>query len=372
MAVTGPFVSTVDSPGFSQVKSRYRQSPPYTDPLPYQASHNYSINTGSPWGDGQPVGTEDLSSSIFDAMAPVLSAAYGKFVEEARSQVSLGVNLAERKQTIDMIASRGAKMLAFSNHLSNFRFVKAMDVLGYSTTRQKVSRRSHKYLVKRKLGPPLEKEVTFKTNAKSFADNFLEVHFGWSPLVKDIKTGIELTLDDSSFVRTIRVRQSSMAAPTRAVPSLAPGSSADVTDVLKRRCLMQGSVTVSNGNSHLLNQLGLINPAVIFWEKVPFSFVADWFFNVGQVLASYTDFVGLSLQRTFTTYSGEAYRWYWYNGIVDDVQVTAIRRGYRTVAVNRSLGISLPTITMKEVSLPSITRGLTAISLLAQKLRKPS
>lgn len=370
MAITGPFSTTENFFGYSRVKTRYRQGAPYTDPLPYSASYNTSHAAGSPWGDLQPAGVVDLSGSIFSASALVVSKAYGKFVEEARSQASLGVNLAERKQTIDMIASRGAKMLAFCAHLSAFRFVKAVETLGFSTSRQRVSRKTYKYLISRKSGPPLEKEVTFKRNARSFADNFLEVHFGWSPLVKDIYSLVEIALDDTSLSRSIRTRASHKTPKSATVPSLAPGASVSVTEVLQLRCLMQGSVRATGGNSLLMNQLGLINPAVILWERVPFSFVADWFGNIGQVLASYTDFVGLSLSRTFTTLSGNAEQWLWYNGKVGSNQVIALRRGYKTTAVRRTLGISTPTLTLKGVNLPSITRGLTAISLLSQKLRK--
>lgn len=35
-----------------------------------------------------------------------------------------------------------------------------------------------------------------------------------------------------------------------------------------------------------LSRLGLTNPALLAWELVPFSFVADWFVNIGDCLQS--------------------------------------------------------------------------------------
>lgn len=43
-----------------------------------------------------------------------------------------------------------------------------------------------------------------------------------------------------------------------------------------------------------LNSLGLLNPASIAWELLPFSFAIDWFIPVGAVLDTYTATLGLS------------------------------------------------------------------------------
>lgn len=57
---------------------------------------------------------------------------------------------------------------------------------------------------------------------------------------------------------------------------------------------------VTNYNLHLLNQLGLINPAETAFNIIPFSFVLNWFVNVQQVLGALTDFAGVSLTNTGT------------------------------------------------------------------------
>lgn len=42
-----------------------------------------------------------------------------------------------------------------------------------------------------------------------------------------------------------------------------------------------------------LNGLGLLNPALLWWELLPYSFVVDWFLPVGDVLTSLTAGIGM-------------------------------------------------------------------------------
>lgn len=45
--------------------------------------------------------------------------------------------------------------------------------------------------------------------------------------------------------------------------------------------------------ARMLNQLGLINPASLVWELIPYSFVVDWFVPIGPVLQALTAPAGL-------------------------------------------------------------------------------
>jgi hypothetical protein len=46
-----------------------------------------------------------------------------------------------------------------------------------------------------------------------------------------------------------------------------------------------------------LQQLGLTNPALVAWELVPFSFVFDWFIQVGDWLTGLTALQGVTVRR---------------------------------------------------------------------------
>jgi hypothetical protein len=44
-----------------------------------------------------------------------------------------------------------------------------------------------------------------------------------------------------------------------------------------------------------------IDPIVTAWEVVPFSFIADWFFNIGDNFAAYSPFASGTLYGTWVT-----------------------------------------------------------------------
>jgi hypothetical protein len=51
----------------------------------------------------------------------------------------------------------------------------------------------------------------------------------------------------------------------------------------------------------LADQLGLVNPASFIWEAIPFSFLVDWFANVGEFLSNLYPFPGAVVERPYRT-----------------------------------------------------------------------
>jgi len=60
-------------------------------------------------------------------------------------------------------------------------------------------------------------------------------------------------------------------------------------------------LSVENPNLFAAGQLGLVNPAVVLFDRYPLSFVLNWFWPIQQWMASWTDFVGLRLEAPYTT-----------------------------------------------------------------------
>jgi len=58
---------------------------------------------------------------------------------------------------------------------------------------------------------------------------------------------------------------------------------------------------VDNPNLWLANRLGLINPATVIWDLIPWSFVVNMFVNVNQMVSSVTDEVGLNISNRSVT-----------------------------------------------------------------------
>lgn len=206
---------------------------------------------------------------------------------------------------------------------------------------------------------------------KSFADNWLEYHFGWEPLVKDIGAAIRTICDpysDEWKLITGRGRDSGSRTTNLGYEISTVFTETSVRAQLEYR--------VANPNLHLLQQLGFVNPLSIAWELVPFSFVLDWFSNVGQVLDSWSDWVGLETRNPFTSHKQRSTRTFTAYATSTIWQSPPIYRGegycggvLRSIYVERRLGVSGPTIKGKNVKSFSVTRGATAIALLTQFLK---
>lgn len=348
-------------------KTGYVQKTPYTQALPYSFTKEWdkTLPQAGNWGftaNSVPGMTGALS------FPSAYSKAYGKFIEESRTVVNLAVDIAERKQAIDLMAKRSMQMLRFSNHLRHLRFVEAARELNLVPQKQKNSRRYTKLTFP-------NGEVKLKKRLKSFGDNYLEFHFGWEPLIKDIGDSVELIHDApfaGSFTKRV-VASASESVSRPPVPTVAKWSGSTVGWWPKATVRLSAYVRATDPNLARLNQMGFVNPAVIAWELVPFSFVVDWFTNVGQVLSAYTDQVGFAYENAYTTvFATYQDTTYWNGGVPNYGSAPFVTQPVYdrfSVNVRRSLGISTPKFTFKPVKWPSVTRGLTAVSLLTQFLR---
>lgn len=342
MSVTGPYNRESGSGlGYSyQRQIWYRQTRPRRLRLVYSKLSmrilKKYVDADGPNGNPNPnyMGAPTPAASQARAQAN----AYRQFNKGLGTNASLGVSLAERKQAVSMIAARASQLLQFTRALRRFEFRRASKILGLD-----------------KLGQGAQSvPKNLRKDSKAFANNYLEFHFGWSPLIKDIGDAVEV-LQGPVPSTTVRGRAGDTA-------NLAyPGFINNYYEVTTR-CQLIAEVRIENPNLRLASQLGFVNPALVAWELVPYSFVVDWFANVGEFLGSFTDFAGLELVNPATTfcYLGKytstvpAFGW--------------VGRG-EYFALNRTQGISGPTLQFKPFRGFSVRRGLAAISLLLQQMR---
>jgi hypothetical protein len=66
------------------------------------------------------------------------------------------------------------------------------------------------------------------------------------------------------------------------------------SEVSKVAVKLYGRIDPNSNGLRTLNQLGLLNPASLVWELVPWSFVVDWFCPIGPVLNAMTAPAGLT------------------------------------------------------------------------------
>jgi len=294
--------------------------------------------------------------------APTLSYnnAYRKFVDGLGADAGLGVSLVEANQAVSMISSRALQLLRFTNALRKGDIVTAARTLSLDPREKRVKKIVKKYY-RNKRGffrrTQVSKGDTWEQE-KTLANVWLEFHFGWAPLVGSIYDSIE-ALEQLDPTHTLKGR--GYASDT--VTQYGTGANYNRNKTVMKT-LLQADVFCENRNLALMQRMGVVNPASLLWEIVPFSFVADWFSNVGEFLASFTDFAGIGLRRAFvttykvidsSTYVAPPY-YRLLTGVIVEVRRTPVTAFARPIPA------------LKPFRGFSVSRGATAIGLLLQAM----
>lgn len=189
-----------------------------------------------------------------------------------KHNASLGVTLASWRQSRDMIVSRTQRI---------------------ADSMSSIERRVLKMPSKQQL----------RLGIRNRASDFLEVEFGFLPLVQDIQAAFD-TLGRERPA-TSWVSSTARAANERSQTSDYPVSGFRENNLFSSAlsCNVGGRVKVSNQNLWLANQLGLLNLPGVAWDLIPWSFVVNMVTNIGQMVNSITDYVGLEIDNVCTTKS---------------------------------------------------------------------
>jgi hypothetical protein len=277
---------------------------------------------------------------------------------------SMGATLAEWKQSADMVENRTTQLLRLA------RAVIRRDLNGVKAnlSSRNGTVRGNKYISKSG-GDPVDLGSIIKPRDKRVADRWLELHFGWSPLIQDIYDACSV-LSEPPPPRPIRVKRAKEY--NYFVPE-GLWTPSDTGNRVKIHVCAGGVSRTSSPNLELFNRLGLINPASVAWEVVPFSFLVDWFVPVGDYLNSWTDFVGYSFDNPYTT----IYRWA--VGVTKRTREPNPANNYSQTAsgvfMQRTLSLPAFKLVIPPLKRLSVTRGATSIALLVQvfaNMAKPS
>lgn len=362
------------SGSFYYLRAGSRQKKPYTLPSPFLLetkrtifargtgpgfSGSYGGNANANTFKSYPLAyiygqTFDWSDSVYPSL---MNKAKAKFKDKISANAEWLVNLAERKQSMEMIENRLLQLWEFARKLRRGDVVGAAWQLGLAQPREAARR--------------VDKSLARRNKAKTFANRWLEFHFGWEPLASDIDSACKFLSEPIN----------DCPIATRVTASYLDDKSMIVTETWqgfdrlkwvragKRRVRIGGSVRIDNPNLFLANRMGMVNPATIAWELVPFSFVVDWFVNVGEFLASFTEFWGMTIVDPYHTYYGTetvfgTRQVYTYNPLVLQTmwEVSSTSSKHQ-----RLLGIPNTTLGVRPPWRLSPTRALTAASLLIQQ-----
>lgn len=284
-----------------------------------------------------------------------LNKARSNFVTKVRdsSTASLAVTVAEWGQAQKMIVHRAGQIIA------GLKAAKRLDIKGIETALKagKVLETS-RYRATEKFRDKVDRNKR-REAPKAASNLWLEYHFGWEPLVKDIYEAVKVLSSNPPAQAVVGFGKYHELFGSSGSPQ--PYVAWTYSDYIAK-ARIQADVYVSNPNLALANQLGIVNPATVAWELVPFSFLVDWFIPVGKLLDSWTDLLGYSLQYPFTT-------------TTRNVQSRYIYRQDSETNISDSVGwyhsrvLGIPAYKLRTVPFKgfSVARGATAISLVIQQ-----
>lgn len=187
----------------------------------------------------------------------------------ANSDVNLGIALAEGRQTYRLVVESTLSVLRAYRSVRNGNIPLALQHLKVNP-----------------LKVPLH-QFTGKTASAAW----LQLSFGWLPLLSDIKGLIDTSVKDWNFKSPTlsvvrRVKRSYPLLEGTPADLVSSGSSSGLVEV-------KLYYTIDDPTMLVLNSLGLINPLSIGWELVPFSFVLDWFIPVGTYIRNLSGYAGI-------------------------------------------------------------------------------
>lgn len=195
-------------------------------------------------------------------------------------KLNLGQVLAERKQTIDLIATTAGR-------IAN----------AYSSLRRGRN--------------PFTGSIVNRNDASKY---WLEYTYGWTPLLSDVYAAMEIEKVSPPPVHYKKSRTGNQSSGPYLAKQIHIYSSPPSWNSLnidfnyyhdkrleKYRICISADVSVSDPSVAFAQQLGLTNPALLAWELMPYSFVVDWFLPIGGWLSAQQALLGLSLSRTSVT-----------------------------------------------------------------------
>jgi hypothetical protein len=218
----------------------------------------------------------------------------------SNQKINIAQAFAERKQTANLLVSSVNRFVTLAVAVRKGNFSKASEVLrGRPKLFQELTGAGSNLSAQRRFAKA--KPVTWTSHREFLANGWLEYSYGWRPLLADVYGAAELCAQLAT-----KSRPTSVTAQARSVDNRWDvGTKYGITarsqrhEEVKAKCKLWFDVTEQWRDS--LKSTGISNPALLAWELLPYSFVADWFLPVGDYLGKLGAENGLAFVKGMTT-----------------------------------------------------------------------
>lgn len=210
---------------------------------------------------------------------------------------------AERKQTARLVGDSAKRIAGAITDVRKGDFGRAAARFGLKPSKGRMAKKSGK-----------------KPSSTEVGDVWLELQYGWKPLLGDVY-GSMVQLHKNDMDAPDRYRVTTKARKGHSQSYFANFASSGIGFVGKTS--REHSVScrldwkIDNPALRPLVQTGMMNPALLAWELLPWSFVADWFVPIGSYLETLDAAVGMA-------YLGGSYTYHYTESSVGDMK----RAGY--------------------------------------------
>jgi len=231
------------------------------------------------------LGPANVSSGLLGPEAAFTSNDQLKLLSKLTEKVkghdfNLAVNLAQGRQVVDMVTSNLAKIAKSVRALKHGDFATAARQLG-------------------------ARPRTSRLNTKDVSGRWLELQYGWLPLLGDTYEATRAYAALTAGPRS-KMYKVTMVAARKDIVAVVGDFKYTTRNKIRRQIIFEQYEKMSAPRS-----LGLTDPYSVAWEVIPYSFVVDWFVPIGtylDVMNSIPELVGRFLTTTTTTREGMFFR----------------------------------------------------------------
>lgn len=214
----------------------------------------------------------------FTSTDEVYNKALGKLFDKLSASVDLSVDTWQYKQTLQL----GKDIVALLRYVRTFNVPKL-----FKSYKQYQSAR-------RRLAPKTFREkrqpVTWRKYARNTGSTWLSFSYGVRPLMQDIFATFDAMRAPKRMVNTFHVRSRMtnrwlIKEPTSILGYPAWQETREGNS--SAQCSFKVSFVVSESALDTLKRFTTMDPKRFLWENIPFSFVADWVYNLGGYMEIY-------------------------------------------------------------------------------------